>query len=86
VVLLICGSHEYFLCWDISDEKISRKTNDSDATQFALLYPNTSPHVWAFIWILLEVAFLIAFVLIGIASFKLTTDQMAIQAAGFLPT
>ena len=29
---------------DISDEKFFRKTNDSDATQFGLLYEKISPH------------------------------------------
>ncbi|KZT43129.1 hypothetical protein SISSUDRAFT_741838 [Sistotremastrum suecicum HHB10207 ss-3] len=71
----------FYVVWDISDEKFFRKANDSDATQFSLLYPRISPHVWAFLWILFEVAVLIGFMFLGIAEFK-----MQAEAATFLPT
>lgn len=84
--LFVGVMHIFYVVWDIADEKFFRKVNDSDCTQFALLFPHTSHHTWAFMWILFEIAFLIAFMLIGIASFKLTTDQMRQQASVFLPT
>ena len=40
--------------------------------------------VWAFIWITFEVAMLIGFVLIGIASFKRTQDQMYAEAGAYI--
>ncbi|KAI0051039.1 hypothetical protein FA95DRAFT_1555082 [Auriscalpium vulgare] len=78
--------HVFYAVWDVTDDKFFRKVNDSDATQFAILYPRIPAHVWAIFWILFEIAFLIGFVLAGIASFKLTKDQMYVQAAQFLPT
>jgi len=76
----------FYCVWDIADDKYFRKANDSDATQFGLMYPKIPAHVWATFWILFEIASLIGFVLIGIASFKRTTDQMYAEAAQFLPT
>jgi len=40
--------------------------------------------VWAFIWITFEIAMLIGFVLIGIASFKRTQDQMYAEAGAYI--
>jgi len=76
----------FYVVWDISDEKFIRKANDSDATQFAIMYGRIGAHAWAFMWIVFEVVMLTAFMMIGIAAFKLTPDQMAVQAASFLPT
>jgi len=33
-----------FVVWDVADDKFFHKTNDSDATQFAILYPRISAH------------------------------------------
>ncbi|KAI0027800.1 peptidase M50B-like-domain-containing protein [Vararia minispora EC-137] len=78
--------HIFFVVWDITDERFFRKPNDSDATQWALLCPGIPAHIWATFWILFEVATLIAFVLIGIVSFKRTPEQMQAEAGRFLPT
>lgn len=84
---LFFGVMNIFYCvWDISDDKYFRKSNDSDATQFALMFERIPAHVWATFWILFEIAFLIGFVLIGITSFKRTTSQMYNEAVQFLPT
>ncbi|TDL23771.1 hypothetical protein BD410DRAFT_787052 [Rickenella mellea] len=76
----------FYVVWDIADDKFFRKVNDSDATQFGVLFPRIPAHVWATFWILFEVGVLIGFIFIGIASFKLTPAQMYVQAAGWLPT
>jgi len=76
----------FYVVWDIADDKFFRKVNDSDATQFSMLYPRIPAHVWATFWIFFEIAAVIGFILIGIASFKLTSDQMNVEAASFLPT
>ena len=71
---------------DIADDKYFRKANDSDATQWSIMYPKTRAHVWAIFWITFEVAVIIGFVLLGIAAFKRTPDEMYAEAAQFLPT
>jgi len=76
----------FFVVWDVADDRFFHKTNDSDATQFSLLYPRLGPHIWAAIWILFEIAVLAAFVVLGIYAFKLTQAEMDAQAAQFLPT
>jgi len=76
----------FYVVWDITDDKFFHKANDSDATQFAILYPRVTAHVWAFFWILFEVIFLVGFVLLGLNSFKRTDAQMQAEASHFLPT
>ncbi|PCH44228.1 hypothetical protein WOLCODRAFT_26566 [Wolfiporia cocos MD-104 SS10] len=76
----------FYVVWDVADDKYFRKANDSDATQFALLYPRVQAHVWAIIWILFEIGVLIAFMLLGIVAFRRTNEQMYKEAAVFLPT
>ncbi|KAI0923821.1 hypothetical protein AcW1_006677 [Taiwanofungus camphoratus] len=76
----------FYVVWDIADDKYFRKQNDSDATQFAMLFPRIGAHVWASLWILFEIGVLIAFILLGIVAFKRTNEQMYAEAAKFLPT
>ncbi|OCH93632.1 hypothetical protein OBBRIDRAFT_885307 [Obba rivulosa] len=76
----------FYAVWDVADDKYFRKANDSDATQWWVLFPRVSAHLWATIWILFEIGALIGFVLLGIAAFKLTPEQMREEAANFLPT
>ena len=77
---------KYDMQGDIADDKYFRKANDSDATQWSIMYPKTRAHVWAIFWITFEVAVIIGFVLLGIAAFKRTPDEMYAEAAQFLPT
>ncbi|KAF5383521.1 hypothetical protein D9615_003596 [Tricholomella constricta] len=70
----------FFVVWDVADDRFFHKTNDSDATQFSLLYPRLGPHVWAAIWIMFEIAVLAGFIVLGIFVFKLTEDEMNAQA------
>ncbi|GAW04800.1 hypothetical protein LENED_006613 [Lentinula edodes] len=75
-----------FVVWDVADDRFFHKTNDSDCTQFAILYPSIGAHVWATIWIAFQLGVLAAFAVLGIMVFKRTTDQMNEEAARFLPT
>jgi len=75
-----------FVVWDVADDRFFHKTNDSDATQFALLYPRIGAHVWATFWITFQLASLAGFAVLGIFAFKMTPDEMDLQAASFLPT
>ncbi|OCB85439.1 hypothetical protein A7U60_g7448 [Sanghuangporus baumii] len=76
----------FYVIWDITDDKFFRKVNDSDITQWNVLYPRIKAPVWAIFWILFDVAVIIGFLFIGIASFKLNKYQMRAQADNFLPT
>ncbi|EGN96597.1 hypothetical protein SERLA73DRAFT_58655, partial [Serpula lacrymans var. lacrymans S7.3] len=60
----------FYVVWDLADDKFFRKANDSDCTQFAILYPRISAHVWAIFWLVFQVGVCIAFIFIGIVSFK----------------
>ncbi|PPQ63307.1 hypothetical protein CVT24_006752 [Panaeolus cyanescens] len=72
-----------FVVWDVADDRFFHKTNDSDATQFSIMYPRI---VWAAIWVIIQGAIMAGFAIIGIVAFKLTKEQMDKQAAAFLPT
>ncbi|THU99121.1 hypothetical protein K435DRAFT_508685 [Dendrothele bispora CBS 962.96] len=84
--LLIGVMNALFVVWDFADDRFFHKTNDSDATQFSLLYPSTGPHVWATLWMIFQVSVLAAFAVLGILAFKRTSDEMYAEAAKFLPT
>ncbi|KAJ6591701.1 peptidase M50B-like-domain-containing protein [Mycena vulgaris] len=75
-----------FVIWDVADDRFFHKTNDSDATQFAILYPSIGPHQWAGLWILFQLGVLAAFSVLGIMAFKRSDAEMTAEAATFLPT
>ncbi|TFK32787.1 peptidase M50B-like-domain-containing protein [Crucibulum laeve] len=75
-----------FVIWDVADDRFFHKTNDSDATQFSILYPRIGAHLWATFWIIFQLGVLAAFVILGIYAFKLSKEDMDAQAADFLPT
>ncbi|KAJ6621355.1 peptidase M50B-like-domain-containing protein [Mycena sp. CBHHK59/15] len=66
-----------FVIWDVADDRFFHKTNDSDATQFAILYPRISPHQWACIWIFFELGVLAAFSVLGIMAFKVSSADFS---------
>ncbi|KZT10074.1 uncharacterized protein LAESUDRAFT_694683 [Laetiporus sulphureus 93-53] len=70
----------FYVVWDVADDKYFRKQNDSDATQFAIMYPVLPAHIWATVWILFEIGILVSFVLLGIVAFKRTNAQMYAEA------
>lgn len=43
--------------WDICDDLIFRKVNESDATAFAKLVGCCPPQVWGVVWLLISIAF-----------------------------
>ncbi|KIJ55320.1 hypothetical protein M422DRAFT_23924 [Sphaerobolus stellatus SS14] len=84
--LFIGVINSLYAIWDVTDEKFFKKRNDADTTQFALLFPRISSHVWALVWISFQIAVLIAFLFIGIAAFRKTPDELRAEADKFLPT
>jgi len=75
-----------FVLWDVADDRFFHKSNDSDATQWSILYPSTSPHQWALFWIVFQLGVLAAFSVLGIMVFKRSDAEMTAEAASFLPT
>jgi len=78
--------HVFFALLDFTDDRLFKKTNDSDFTQYALLWDWSQPHHWALAWIIFEIGVFLAFTFAGLILFKDTSSQMATQAAAFLPT
>ncbi|ESK94900.1 hypothetical protein Moror_14067 [Moniliophthora roreri MCA 2997] len=69
-----------FVLWDVADDRFFHKTNDSDATQFAILYPSIGPHIWATFWITFQLGGLVGFSLLGIFVFKRSPEEMYAEA------
>ncbi|KAG9010652.1 hypothetical protein FRB94_010129 [Tulasnella sp. JGI-2019a] len=78
--------HCFFAVLDFVDDRLFKKTNDSDCTQYSLLYPKTSPHHWALGWILFEIGVFVAFTLAGLILFKQPDWEIAREAAVMMPT
>jgi len=76
----------FYALWDFIDDHYFKKTNDSDASQFALMYPKTKAHWWATGWVIFEVAMFVGFMLVGLVIFHRTQTEMYAEAATFLPT
>ncbi|KAG0148894.1 hypothetical protein CROQUDRAFT_669586 [Cronartium quercuum f. sp. fusiforme G11] len=73
--------------WDIMDDLIFRKVNESDASQFAKLCPIIpSSRVWGVIWLLISIIFMVGGVLAGLAAFKESSSEQAAASKSFLPT
>ena len=78
----------------MADDRFFHKTNDSDATQFAILYPRIGAHgksrdfshpsdysvssVWATIWIIFQLACLAGFAVLGIYAFKVCSSIVVV--------
>ncbi|KJA23587.1 hypothetical protein HYPSUDRAFT_137554 [Hypholoma sublateritium FD-334 SS-4] len=62
--------------WDVADDRFFHKTNDSDATQFSILFPRISAHVWAAFWIFFQLGALASFSILGIFAFKVRNRKL----------
>ncbi|KAK9703988.1 hypothetical protein K7432_010455 [Basidiobolus ranarum] len=56
--------------WDIVEDLVLRKVNESDATRFAKLSKCCPAQLCGFIWFLVSVVFLVCGILAGIVTFK----------------
>ncbi|KAI0225737.1 hypothetical protein L0F63_007075 [Massospora cicadina] len=56
--------------WDIVEDLVFRKVNESDATKFARLWCCCPPQLCGFLWFLISLFFLAAGVLAGLVAFK----------------
>lgn len=58
--------------WDIVEDLVMRRVNESDATKFAKLCGCCPPQFWGFVWFLVSLVFLAAAILAALVVFKLT--------------
>jgi len=72
--------------WDIVDDLVFRKVNESDASQFAALCPLIPSRVWGVIWLLISLIFLLGGILAGLAAFKDSSSEQSAASQKFIPT
>lgn len=63
--------------WDICDDLVLRKVNESDAAAFAKLVPILPAQVWGFIWLLISVAFFAAGILYVLATYPASASPFS---------
>ncbi|PWN54188.1 hypothetical protein IE53DRAFT_383208 [Violaceomyces palustris] len=81
-VLFIGVMNCLYSVWDICDDLIFRKVNESDATAFAKVVGCCPPQVWGVIWLFISIIFFGAGIVIGIVAFKTSVKDQ--QASNFL--
>ncbi|KAJ2726704.1 hypothetical protein GGI07_000428 [Coemansia sp. Benny D115] len=69
VVLFMGVMSSLYSLWDIVDDTLKRKVNESDATQFARK-THCSSRLCGFTWLLIALVFLVAAILLGLAFLK----------------
>ncbi|KAJ1022089.1 hypothetical protein NDA18_005323 [Ustilago nuda] len=80
-VLFIGVMNCLYSVWDICDDLIFRKVNESDASAFSKVVGG-APQFWGVVWLLISVAFFGAGIVVGILAFK--TPMAEQQADNFL--
>ncbi|SCZ89265.1 BZ3500_MvSof-1268-A1-R1_Chr1-1g01068 [Microbotryum saponariae] len=84
-VLFIGVMSALYSVWDIFDDLILRKVNESDASVFAKRYGGSSA-CWGVLWAIVSVVFMAAGILCGLLVFKDSFSEQAADSAKFLPT
>ncbi|ORY75962.1 peptidase M50B-like-domain-containing protein [Leucosporidium creatinivorum] len=84
-VLFMGTMSSLYSVWDIFDDLILRKVNESDASVFAKRYGGSSA-CWGVIWAIISLAFMACGILIGLAAFKESFSEQAADSKDFLPT
>lgn len=85
VVLFIGVMSSLYSVWDICDDLILRKVNESDASQFAKRYGGSS-RCWGAIWSVISLCFMIVGIVAGIAAFPQSFEEQDKSSEGFIPT
>lgn len=85
VVLFIGVMSALYSVWDICDDLILRKVNESDSSVFAERYGGSS-QCWGVIWSIISLGFMVCGILAGIAAFPQTSQQQRDDAQKFIPT
>jgi len=74
-----------YVLWDVIDDTIRRKVNNSDASAFADICGCCPSRVWGVIWLIIAFVFFGAGVIVGIVAFKESTAEQRAAAEKFLP-
>ncbi|KAJ1833298.1 hypothetical protein LPJ63_002854 [Coemansia sp. RSA 2711] len=74
IVLFMGVMSSLYSLWDIVDDTLKRKVNESDATKFAQK-THCSSRCCGFIWLLISLAFLVGAILLGLAFLKDTENS-----------
>ncbi|RQM06176.1 hypothetical protein DH86_00003298 [Scytalidium sp. 3C] len=85
VVLFIGVMSALYSAWDICDDLILRKVNESDASIFAQRYGGSS-RCWGVIWSFVSLAFMIIGIIAGLAAFPESFAQQEQDSEHVLPT
>ncbi|KAF9776241.1 hypothetical protein IL306_005607 [Fusarium sp. DS 682] len=85
VVLFIGVMSSLYSVWDICDDLILRKVNESDASVFAKRYGGSS-QCWGVIWSIISVLFMAAGIVAGLAAFSQSFEQQEKDSQKFIPT
>lgn len=71
--------------WDICDDLILRKVNESDASVFAKRYGGSS-QCWGVIWSIISLLFMVGGIVAGIAAFPEDWAEQEDDSNKFIPT
>lgn len=71
--------------WDICDDLILRKVNESDASVFAKRYGGSS-QCWGVIWSIISLLFMVGGIIAGIAAFPEDWTEQEDDSNKFIPT
>jgi hypothetical protein len=85
VVLFIGVMSSLYSVWDICDDLILRKVNESDASVFAKRYGGSS-QCWGVIWSVISVLVMAVGIIIGLAAFSQSFAQQEEDSKHFIPT
>ncbi|KAL7963618.1 peptidase M50B-like domain-containing protein [Trichoderma compactum] len=85
VVLFIGVMSSLYSVWDICDDLILRKVNESDASVFAKRYGGSS-QCWGVIWSIVSVLFMAVGIIIGLTAFSQSFAQQEENSKHFIPT
>ncbi|KAG8925570.1 hypothetical protein FRC02_009557 [Tulasnella sp. 418] len=85
VILFVGVMSCMYTIWDVIDDTLARKVNESDASRFAEICGCFPSQVWGLIWLIVAFIYFILGVLVGIAAFKDSSQQQAEESKTFLP-
>jgi len=74
-----------YVLWDVVDDTIRRKVNNSDASAFANVCGCFPSRVWGVIWLIVAFIFFALGIIVGIVAFKDSASEQHDAAEKFLP-
>ncbi|GLB37114.1 putative peptidase M50B-like [Lyophyllum shimeji] len=74
-----------YVLWDVIDDTIARKVNESDASAFAKICGCFPSRVWGVIWLIQAFIFFALGVIVGLVAFKQSAAQQKADSSHFLP-